>query len=126
MHAARRDQADQMTRAAAGLELCKQVGERRRAADFAACDRIADAREVLHHYAPGPDIEMADLGISHLAVGQPNILAGGMQKSVRTRLPKFGESRRLGLTHSVVRNLLAPAEAIENDQHHRSSLLHLG
>ena len=73
MHAAGRNQADQVAGAAAFLERVDQAGERRRLGDLARRDGVADARQVLHHHAAGADVEMADLGIAHLAVaaGRP-------------------------------------------------------
>ena len=124
MHAARRDQAEQMAGAAARFELLDEIDERRRARDLAAGDRGADARQILHHHAAGADIEMADFGIAHLAVGQADVLAGGVQKAVRQALPQPVEGRRLGLADGVVRRVLAPAPAVQNDQHNRASLLH--
>ena len=66
MHAARRDQADEVAGAAALAQPLDQALQRRRALDLAVGDGIGDARQVLHHQAPGADIEMADLGIAHL------------------------------------------------------------
>lgn len=63
--------------AARGLELRDQSVERRRLLDLVRRDGVSDARQVLHDDAAGADVEMADLGIAHLAVGQTDILAGG-------------------------------------------------
>ena len=85
----------------------------------------ADARQILHHHAAGADIEMADFGIAHLAVGQADVFAGRTQKAVRSGLPQPIESRRFRLAYGVIRRVLAPAPAVQNDQHNRPPLLHL-
>ena len=77
---------------------------------------MADARQLLHHDAAGADVQVADLGIAHLAVGQPDIEAGRGAARVRRRHEPV-ERRRVGLADSVVRRLLAPAPAIEDDEH---------
>ncbi len=124
MHAARRNEAEQVAGAAARFELFDQIAERRRALDVAAGDRRRDARQILHHHAAGADIEMADFGIAHLAIGQADVLAGGAQEAVRAVLPQPVEGRRLGLADGVVGFVFAPAPAVENNEHHRPPTLH--
>ena len=50
------------------------VQQRPVARELAGLDRVLDARVILVHDAAGADIEMADLGVPHLAVGQPDVL----------------------------------------------------
>ena len=114
-----------MAGAAARFKFLDKLDERGGAIDLAVGDRVVDARQVLHHHAPGADVEMADLGIAHLAIGQSDILAGGVQEAVRAGLPKPVERRRFGLAHGVVGCFLAPAPSVQNDQHHRPPLLHV-
>ena len=87
MHAPGRHQADKMASAAALLELVDQLRERRHAVDLALGDGIADPRQVLDHDASGADVEVADLRIAHLPVGQADVLARGAQEAVRPRPP---------------------------------------
>src|SRR4029450_1243859 len=68
---------------------------------------------------------MADLGISHLSRGQAHVLSGGVQESVRTARPQAVERGRARLPDGVVGGIVAPAPAVEYDQHHRTTLLHL-
>ena len=125
MHAAGRDQADQMAGAAALFQLVDQIGERRRLLDLAVGDGVADARQVLHHHAAGADVEMADLGIAHLARRQADIACPTVRrKRVRAGGPEPVEGRGLGLADGVVGGVLAPAPAVQDDQHHRTALLH--
>ena len=81
--------------------------------------RLADARQLLHHDASGADVQMADLGIAHLTVRQPDIEAGGAQEGVRTGLPQPVEIRLPRLTNGIVGDFLAPAKPVEDHQHHR-------
>ena len=43
-------------------------------------DRVADAHERLRHDPSGAEVEVADLGVAHLAVGQADIGAGGGER----------------------------------------------
>ena len=122
--AARRNQADEMASAAACFELFNKGDECGRALDFTAGNRRADARQVLHHHTPGTDIKMPDFGIAHLAFRQADVLAGGVQETMRAGLPQPVEIRRVGLADGIVARIVAPAPAIQNDQHHRPPPLH--
>ncbi len=87
MHAAGRDEADQMAGAAALFQSGDQAGQRRRLLDLAGGDGVADARQVLHHHAAGADVEMADLGVAHLPGRQSDLAAVGPQEGVGTAAP---------------------------------------
>ena len=50
-------------------------------AQFAVGDRFVNPGEVLIDDAPGAEIEVADLGVAHLAFGQSDIQAAGAQMS---------------------------------------------
>ena len=120
MHAAGRDEADQVAGAAGLLQGFNQGRESGRLGDAAVGDGVADANQFLFHHAPRADVQVADLGVAHLAVGQSDIAAGGVQEGVRTGLPQAGEGRGLRQPHGVVRAVLTPAEAVEDHQHYRS------
>src|SRR4029077_10852161 len=98
-----------MASAAARFELFDQGHERWRTLDFTAGNGIVDARQVLDHHAAGADIEVTDFGIAHLALGQADVLARSVEKSVRAGLPQPVEIRRLSLANGVVARLVAPA-----------------
>ena len=105
------------------LSLRDQIDQRRCARDLARRDGVGDARQVLHHDAAGADVEMADLGIAHLAVGQADVAARGAQEGVRTRAPQAVEGRRPRLAHGVVGAILAPTPTIQNNQHDGTTCL---
>ena len=115
-----------MAGAARGLQLRDQPPERRRAGEAAVLGRLADPRQLLHHHPAGADVQVADLGITHLAVRQPDIAAGRVKERVRAGLPEPVEVRLARLADGIVGGLLAPAEAVEDHQHHRSNGLSHG
>ena len=123
MHAAGRNKPDQVAGAAAFFQRVDQAGQRRRRLDLARRDGVADARQVLHHHAASADVEVADLGVAHLARRQPDLAAVGAQERVRTAGPQPVECRRPGLADGVVGRVLAPAPAVEHDQHDGAALL---
>ncbi len=83
VHAARRHQAHQVAHPARRPQRVDQPGHRRPPRQAAIGDRTPDARQLLHHHPARADVEVADLGIAHLAVRQPDILATGAQEGVR-------------------------------------------
>ena len=78
------------------------------------------ADELLLHDAAGADVQMADLGIPHLAFGQADVPARGMQEGVRAGIPQAGEGGGLREADGVIVGVFAPAEAVQDHQHHRS------
>ncbi len=124
MHASGRYQPDEMAGAAGSPHAFDHALQRGGTVDLAAGDRLVDAGQILHHQPARADVEMADLGISHLSRGQADVLSGGVQESVRTARPQAVERGRARLPDGVVGNIVAPAPAVEHDQHHRTALLH--
>ncbi len=74
MYAAGRQQPHHMCGAAALLQPGHKFVQRRHARQLARGDRRVDARQILQDEATRPEIGMSDLGISHLAVGKPDIM----------------------------------------------------
>src|SRR4051812_8435512 len=126
VHAPGRYKAEQMTRAAGLAKRSDQFPERRYLGKATVLDRLADARQFLHHHTSSADVQMPDLGISHLTRRQPDIEAGGAQESVRAGGPEPVEIGSATEPDRIVRLLLPPAPAIEHDQHHRSDRRRIG
>jgi hypothetical protein len=80
-------------------------------------DGLVDARQLLHHHAAGAEIDMADLGVAHLAGGQADMeLRGLQQRARRLRLQRV-EHRLARGADRVVGGLARPvAPAIEHDE----------
>ncbi len=49
-----------------------RLGERRNPEERPVADREVDADDVLHHDPAGAEVEVADLAVSHLPLGQSN------------------------------------------------------
>ena len=126
VHATGGNQAEQVAGAAGGLQPPDQIRQHRVFRQAAVLDREADPRQVLHHHAPGADIEVADLGIAHLPIRQADIQPGGAQQRVRTGRPEPVEIRGLGQTDGIVRRVFAPAPAVQDHQHHGTDFLRVG
>ncbi len=77
MHAAVRDDAHQMRRAARGLEPVDEVQQAGIAEEGAVLDREVDRAEVHRHDAARADVGVPHLGIAHLAGGQAHVGAEG-------------------------------------------------
>ena len=116
MHAAGRYQPDEMAGAAGSPQAFDQALQRGRVGDFAACDRVVDAGQILHHQPARADIEMADLGIAHLSRRQADVLSRRAQEGVRTIRPQAIERGRARLPDGVVGGIVAPAPAVEYDR----------
>ena len=97
MHAAGRDQPDQVAGAAGAASAPRRVSTKAGSLAIAAVrDRVADPHQFLLDDAAGADVQMADLGVAHLPVRQADIAAGGVQERVRASLPQRREVRRRG------------------------------
>ena len=84
VHAARRDEAQHVQRAAATARLpttaASSTGLRR---ELAGRDSVIDAREVLVDDASRADVEMPDLGVAHLPARQSDGKLGRVDRRVR-------------------------------------------
>ena len=83
VHAARAHEAHEVQGLARGLDVVHGLDEDLVLGDGAVLDGVVDAAELLEHDAAGTDVEVAHLGVAHLAVGQAHVLAGGAQRGVR-------------------------------------------
>ena len=109
--AARRDEPEQVQAlAAAGLAQCLVLEER------AVLDRFADAQQVLPDDRARAEVEVADLGVAHLAFGQPDGGPPGGQGGVGIAPPEVVEDRRVRELDRVAGTGLGEAPAVEDDQ----------
>jgi hypothetical protein len=100
-----------------GVQLLAKLHHRRQAGDRPVRDGAADAGQVLHHDPAGANIQVADLGIAHLALGQPDIRAAGAQEGAGAGGPEAVEDGGDRLGHGVVRLVFPPTPAIQDDEH---------
>ena len=126
VHAARREQAEQVHGTAGGdggIDGCGQHGV---AGQLVVLDGLGDAREVLIDDAPGAEVHVADFGVAHLAVGQPDILAVGVQQGGGIALLQRVHDRRPGAIDGVVLGVVVLTVAIEDQQRDGTGTLGVG
>ena len=112
VHAAVGDEREDV-HARRGLQRLEQ---HRVAAEAGQLRRLVDEREVLLDDGACPEIEMADLGVAHLPVGQPDGAAARGQRRVRIALPERVEDRRVRQRDGVAGTVRRESPAIEDDE----------
>src|SRR5207248_5529459 len=112
MDAALRDESEQMD-APPALE---QAAQHRVVEQRAGGERPVDASEVLVEAASGADRQVPDLGVAHLAGGQANGLARGVERRVRKLAPEPVEDRRVRELDRIARTRRCAAPAVEDDE----------
>ena len=124
MHPAIRHQPHQMGGAARRLELGDEALQGVVGEEAAILDRQVDLAQVHRHHPAGADIGMADLGIAHLAAGQPDIGAVGDQPVMRAVGHDPVEIRGIGQRGGVGLRFFAETPAVENAQNNRFGMSH--
>ena len=87
--------------------------------DGAVLAGVVDARELLGYHAPGAHVQVPDLGVAHLAVGQPHIAPRRAQSRVRAIFPRSGKERLVGQLDGVARPCGCQPIAVHDRQKHR-------
>ncbi len=120
MHAAGRQQPHQMCGAPGPLQPGDKLAQFRHPRQLARGNRRIDARQILHDEATRPEIGVSDLGISHLAVGEPDIMLACLQMCVRPARRQPVPDRHVCGRDGIVRRSAALAPAVENAQDQRA------
>ena len=110
---------EHVQRRVAGASGVDGIGQHRIARELSVADRDVDPREILVDDAARADIEVADFGIAHLAFGKADAQLGGVDRRMRAGCEQLAPARRIGARDRVVGRVLAAAEAVEDQQHHR-------
>jgi hypothetical protein len=118
VHAAGRKQAHHVQRAVVLDRLLAGVDQLRVVEEAAAVDRGVDPGQLLVHHPAGADVHVADLGVAHLAVGQADEAALGVDQRGRAGLPQPAPVGHIGLGDGVVARILAVAPAVQDQQDH--------
>ena len=84
--------------------------------ELAGRDRVVDARVVLVDDAAGADVEVPDFRVAHLALGQPDVKLGRVDRRVRRRREEARPVRHRGVRDRVVGRGFAAAEAVEDQR----------
>ncbi len=82
-------------------------------------DRVVDPGQVLLDDRAGAEVEVADLGVPHLALRQADVAALGGELGVGVATPEPVEDRRLGKRDRVSGPRLGESPAVEDDQGER-------
>jgi hypothetical protein len=116
VHAAGREEAQDVQRRAIRARRGDGAGKRRVGGELAGLDRAIDAGEFLVDHAPRPHVEMTNLRITHLAGWESDRALGGVDDRVRMVAPQAVPVRLRRQAHRVVRRGLAAADAVEDQQ----------
>ena len=116
MHPAVRDQTDQVQWTSRASGVVGRVAQRAIGKEFAGCNRLTDANDILANDIAGAQRQVADLGVAHLSVGQSYGCARRLQHGVRVAGEVGVEIGRLCLGDGVVSFARIDAEPVENEQ----------
>ena len=81
MHPTAAEQADDVQARAARPHMLHRGDECLILEEAPIVDLAVDERDRLDHHEPGAQVEMADLGVAHLARRQADVALGGMQQA---------------------------------------------
>ena len=119
VHAARREQAQDMQRLSGRARGFQRFDEHLVSRELAGLDRVLDAGVVLVDDAPGADVHVTHFRVAHLVLGQADPFFRGVDGGVRIARHECVPARLPRLADRVVLALFAMAEAIEYDQQDR-------
>ncbi len=121
VHAAGREQAQDMELAARLHCRIARAYERRIGHKLARLNGVVYARQVLVHHAASAKIQMPDLGIAKLSFWQADVLLGSINQAVRAIAPERVPDGLLRERNGIVRRRLAITEAVEDDEDDRAN-----
>ncbi len=116
VHTAGRGEAHEVHGLACGGAVFECLFDFRIVVDFARFNGFVDFYEVLIHDAACADVEVAYLGVAHLAVGQTDKFAAGLQFGVGICLDKIVPVRGWCAVDGVGMVVLANAPAVKDDK----------
>ena len=85
-------------------------------ANGAVGDGAIDTHDVLIDHAPGPDVEVSDFAVAHLALGKAHPRSRGLDERARITRPQRIHVGRAGQPHRVVLGFLPPAPPVHDEQ----------
>ena len=126
MHAARRREPHQMASAAGLLQRGQKLGQRRIPGERSVLDGVVDPWQVRHGDAAGAKIHVADLGVAHLALGQPDEGLRRVDQALRAGRDQPVVVGRAGIENGIVLGVRAMAPAVEDAEDSRPRTLGSG
>ncbi len=116
VHAARPDEPDEVQAGAALGDRADRGQQRGVLPEGAVGDLSVDAGQVLEHGPARAQVEVPDLAVAHLAIGQPDGGAGGLQADVRPLGHQGPPARHVRRGDGVNRRVRPDAEAVDDDE----------
>src|SRR5579884_4255942 len=117
VHAAIGNESEKMQAPVAGARMLHGAKQHRMLENLPVLDHQIDARDVHVDDAPGPDVQMSDFAVPHLALRQADKRTAGMDESVGI-LPQQPVVGRLARKSDGIGLGFGPiSPAIENDQY---------
>ena len=105
-----------MERRVVGEHRIDSFAERRVCIERSVLDSVVDGRDILINDATRAEVEMSDLAIAHLSLGQSYGVARSVDERMRVFLHERVEKRFFRLADSVAVFFGVVAESVENDQ----------
>ena len=125
MYSAGRQQPQQVGRATAFRQRCDEVVQGCVAGQQTVFYCRIDAPNILADDPSGPQVHVADFGVSHLAGGKANVDTAGVDKGVRPGSPQSLEVGRVCRRDCVVGHVGPVSPAVQNAKNHGASLVSL-
>lgn len=122
MNAAGRHQPQNVTGTLAALQGFDQMADFGVGGEAAIGDGGVNARQFLHDHPAGTDIQVPDLGIAHLSLGQADLFGGGIEQAVRCLGHQAIPDRCVGQADGVVVRRRTVAPAVEDAQDDRTGM----
>src|SRR5262245_43067788 len=122
VHAAVPDQPDQMKRPVAALHGTAQLDQGRESSELAARDRLRDAHHVLGDDAAGAEVQVPDLAVADLTLGEAYRGTRCMEQRARRVRPQALPRGRIGELDGVAFAAGAEAPAVEHEEDDRGAL----
>ena len=117
--ASRTDEAQDVQARAVIEGVCARRRQRRVGIEGPVRDRLGDPREVLEHAEPGPEVQVPDLGVAHLAHRQPNRRARRLEPGVGPVRHESAPGRHVGSEQRVPPRIVVQPKAVEDAEHDR-------
>ena len=117
VHAAGAQEADEVQRTAGLPEVRPQLHQGPELVEPAGADALGDAHEVLRHHAAGAEVQVADLAVAHLPLGEPDPEPAGREQCPRHRRPQPMPHGRVGQLDRVALAPFPVAPAVQDDEH---------
>ena len=88
MDAARPQEPDEVEGATRLPQPGAELDQRRKLVEFTGLDALGDADQVLGDHPSGPDVQVADLAVPHLAFGETHRQPAGLEQRARKAFPE--------------------------------------